>query len=566
MQLYPIQRSQKRISLSAFLLLVFMFLCFEGLKAQKPTKAEIKSNQIKALIPDKINTAEKMSVQFLDEGIAKSDQEVIARSNYLLGLIHYYRSVFYISNKYYAAALQTKFANQNLSFKEACLNNMGINYEIQNMLPKAITSYNESLKIAKQLKDSTSIYESMINLGLLNAKAKKYNLALYNIDEAIKYFERHNDKSNMALCYENLSFISTDFHRHEESIVYSNKALALFIATKDEFKIASCYYNLSVNYLLNNEPQKAEILINKAKTIIDKFDFKEELAIKIYIQVAEIEIEKNNFRDAEANLKSALHLCKISGANENTSIIYASFLNLYAKSGNYQKYSNIKIKANKEETLNTQLQSYARVDELREMYQFEVINQKIKNQEKDIKAKQGLLTISIFVLLGFLIVFIVLMVMYIRMRNYTKSLYENIVEHTAQDTLINESITDLHSRNKYLFSLFNQILVFIKDQKNLDDITIKEISEFLAADENDIANAISLFGNKDFKAFMNNYFIDQICKKIIKKGKKISIQKLISDSPFKNEKELQKYFKEITGLSVEQFIVYSEQKLVSERA
>jgi hypothetical protein len=287
--------------------------------------------------------------------------------------------------------------------------------------------------------------------------------------------------------------------------------------------------------------------------------------LKIYIQVAEIEIEKNNFTDAEANLKSALHLCQISGANENTAIIYASFLNLYAKSGNYQKYSNIKKKADREEDLNTQLQSYARVDELREMYQFEVINQKIKNQEKDIKAKQGLLTISIFVLLGFLIVFIVLMVMYIRMRNYTKSLYENIVEHTAQDTLINESITDLHSRNKYLFSLFNQILVFIKDQKNLDDITIKEISEFLAADENDIANAISLFGNKDFKAFMNNYFIDQICKKIIKKGKKISIQKLISDSPFKNEKELQKYFKEITGLSVEQFIVYSEQKLVSEK-
>jgi tetratricopeptide (TPR) repeat protein len=542
-----------------------MFLCFEGLKAQKPTRAEIKCNEIKALIPKKINTAEKMSIQFLDEGIAKSDQEVIARSNYLLGLIHYYRSVYYISNKYYAAALQTKFANQNLSFKEACLNNMGINYEIQNMLPKAITAYNESLKIAKKLKDSTSIYESMINLGLLNAKAKKYNLALYNVNEAIKYFERQNDKANMALCYENLSFISTDFHRHEESIVYSNKALALFIATKDEFKIASCYYNLSLNYLLNNEPQKAEILINKAKTIIDKFDFKEELAIKIYIQVAEIEIEKNNFADAEANLKSALHLCQISGANENIATIYASFLNLYAKSGNYQKYSNIKKKADREEDLNTQLQSYARVDELRELYQFEVINQKIKNQEKDINAKQELLTISIFVMLGFLIVFIVLMFMYIRMRNYTKSLFENIVEHTAQDTLINESITDLHSRNKYLFSLFNQILVFIKDQKNLDDITIQEISEFLAADENDIANAISLFGNKDFKAFLNNYFIDQICKKIIKKGKKISIQKLISDSPFKNEKELQKYFKEITGLSVEQFIVYSEQKLVSEK-
>jgi hypothetical protein len=69
------------------------------LHAQKLTKAELRSNQIKVLIPDKINQAEKLTVQFLDEGIANGDKETIARSNYLLGLIHYYRSVYYISNK-----------------------------------------------------------------------------------------------------------------------------------------------------------------------------------------------------------------------------------------------------------------------------------------------------------------------------------------------------------------------------------------------------------------------------------------------------------------------------------
>ncbi len=565
MHFYSIHFHSFLFRLKSILFLSFIFFGFNFLYAQKPTKAELKSNQIKALIPDKINVAEKLSEKFLDEGITSGDKEIIARSNYLLGLIHYYRSVYYISNKYYSAALHSEFANQNLSFKEACLNNIGINYEIQNILPKAITAYNESLKIAKTLKDSTSIYESMINLGLLNAKAKKYNLALYDIDQSIKYFERQKDKSNMALCYENLSFISTDFHRYEESILYSNKALTLYISLKNEFKIAACYYNLSVNHLLNEEPEKAEIYIQKAKAIIDKFDFKEELAVKIYVQDAEIQIEKNHFTDAEANLKSALHLCQISGAKENMEFIYAAFLNLYAKSGEYEKYSKIKEKADKEETLNTQLQSYARVDELRELYQFEVINQKIKNQEKDLNEKKFELTISIFVILGFIIILGILLVMYLRIRKYTKSLFENIVEHTTQDTLINESIVDLQSRNKFLFSLFNQILVFIKEQRNIDEITIKEISESLVAEESDIAKAISLFGNKDFTQFLNHYFIDEICKKIIKKGKNISIQNLIADYPFKNERELQKHFKEITGLSVEQFIVYSEQKLVSER-
>lgn len=549
----------------SMLFLIFIFFGFNFLHAQKLTKAELRSNQIKTFIPGQINQAEKLTVQFLDEGIANGDKEVIARSNYLLGLIHYYRSAYYISNKYYLAALQSDFANQDLSFKEACLNNMGINYEIQNMLPKAITAYNESLKIAKKLKDSTSIYESMINLGLLNAKSKKYNLALYNVNQAIKYFERHQDKFNMALCYENLSFISTDFQRYEESILYSNKALALFISLKSEYKIAACYYNLSANHLMNNQVAKAKTYIDTAKSIIDKSDFKEELAIKIYVQMADVEIVYNTFSEAEMNLKTALYLCKLSGANENLKTIYGSFLNLYAKSGDYQKYSIIKEKAEKEETLHTQLQSYARVDELRELYQFEVINQKIKKQEIDIKEKQWQLTFLIIVILAFAVVFSILIVMYIRMRNYTKSLFENIVEHTNHETLINESIVDLQSRNKYLFSLYNQVLAFIKEQKDIDEITIQDISEVLAAEESDIAKAITLFGNKDFKTFLNHYFVDEICKKIIKKGKKISKKKLIADSPFNNERELQKHFREITGLSVEQFMVYSEQKLVSER-
>ncbi len=565
MQFYKNQNTIHFCRFRSIVLLCLLVFGFNSLQAQNQSEAKERSEKIKALIPEKIDEAERLSIKFFDEGIVHNDQEIIARSNYLMGLIHYYRSLFYISNKYYATALQSKFASQDLSFKEACLNNMGINYEIQNLFPQAITSYNESLKIAKKLKDSTSIYESMINLGLLNAKSKNYKLALSQIHEAIKFFERKKDKENMALCFENLSFISTDFQRHNASIYYSKKALALYLTLNNEFKIAASYYNLSVNYLHTNDVKTAEDYIQKSKTIINKMGFAEELAVKVYTQIAEIDIHNGNYRQAESNLKTALHLCKISGANENVEFIYDVFLNLYAKSGDYINYSKIKDKADGEETLNIQRQSNARVDELREMYQFEVINQKIKKQEKDIQEKQSQLTILIFVILGFAVIFTILIVMYIRMRNYTKSLFENIVEQTTQEALITESIVDLQSRNKYLFSLYNQVLTYIKEQKKIDEITIRDISEALIAEENDIAKAINLFGNKDFKTFINHYFVDEICKKIIKRGKKISKQRLVADSPFNNEKELQKYFKEITGLSVEQFIVYSEQKLVSER-
>lgn len=303
------------------------------------------------------------------------------------------------------AALQSDFANQNLSFKEACLNNVGINYEIQNMLPKAITAYNESLKIAKKLKDSTSIYESMINLGLLNAKSNRYNIGLLNTKQALKYFERQKDKDNMALCYENMPFISENFQRYNEAILYSKKALSLYFSVNNALKIATCYYNLSVTHLLKGENQLAAQYIDLVKSSIEKFDFKEDFSIRIFIQVADIETSRNNFSEAELNLKSAMHLSNISKAKDKLIVIYTSFLNLYAKSGDYQKYCIVKEKADKEESVKTQLQSYERVDELRELYQFEVNNQKIKNQEIDIKEKQFQVTILIFVILAFVVVF-----------------------------------------------------------------------------------------------------------------------------------------------------------------
>lgn len=561
-------RFYKTYKFPTFLKIKSICLCFlfvfgiASLSAQKISKAEQKSDYIKTLVSENIDKAEKLSLKFLDEGLQRNDNEVIARSNYLLGIIKYYKSNFYTSNKYYEAALKSDFAKKNLSFKEACFNNMGVNYDIQNMFPQAIVSYNESLKIAQKLKDSTSIYQSMINLGLLNAKSKKYNLALFQINEANSYFERINDKANMALCYENLSFVSNNSEKYNEAIYYTRKALSLFTALNNELKIAACYYNLSHNYLLTDEIEIADGHIKKAISIVNKIGYTENLSVKLYLQVAQIEIAKGNYKLAELNLQKALDINKNEGSSEKLQLIYDNYMNLYAKSGEYDKYSRIVYRANKEENDNLQRLSFARVDELRELFEFEIIKQKIKKQESDIQKQKSQLTILISIILVIIFLLVVFITMYVRMRNYTKLLFQNILTQTTHDELT-EINTDLSLQSDNLFALFNQILVFIKEKP--EKLTIGEISKALNAQEEDIAKAITLHGNRDFKSFLNHYFVEEICKKIIRKGKAISIQNLVSDSPFKSTKELQKNFKEITGLSIEKFIIYSEEKLQWEK-
>lgn len=542
--------------------LVLFFLASAVSYAQK--SAEKLFEKIKESLPDDIETAERLTKVYHNIGLETRNDEIKAKTDYLYGLIHYYKARFYISNKYYSKALGSPYTKTDEAFAEKCWNNMGINYEIQNMFPESLAAYHKSLKIAEKLKDSISIGQSWINIGLLDAKSKKFASARSTTLKALRYFEQKKDSANLALCYQNLTLISTDEGNYQGALKYAFKGLEISLALQNYHEIVGSYYNLANNYQMTGNLQLSDHYIKKAQEVAPKIANREALLAKIYVQRGTNERLKGNFDEAEKNLKYALELVRSSGSYENDYSVYQSLADLYAKSGDFQAYSDIMIEFDKVNEQKTIEESAARVDELQALYEFQKNTDKIEDQQRNIAAQKKQLSILIGLIVIILSILLIITVMHLRMRRYMRSLFENKVEQTKHDSLVSETAVS-EPENKQMLALYNQVIHLMNDQKLKQEMTISDLSKELGASEEQISQAINLFGKKDYHTFLSTYYIDNICRKMIENGKKLPLKQIILESPFTSVSAFNKQFKEITGLTPEQFMDYSEQKLQTEK-
>lgn len=542
--------------------LVFFFLASAVSFAQK--SPEKLFEKIKESLPDDIETAERLTKVYHNIGLETRNEEIKAKTDYLYGLIHYYKARFYISNKYYSKALGSPYTKTDEAFAEKCWNNMGINYEIQNMFPESLAAYHKSLKIAEKLKDSISIGQSWINIGLLDAKSKKFASARSTTLKALRYFEQKKDSANLALCYQNLTLISTDEGNYQGALEYAFKGLEISMALQNYHEIVGSYYNLANNYQMTGNLQLSDHYIKKAQEVTPKIANREALLAKIYVQRGTNERLKGNFAAAEKNLKYALELVRSSGSYENDYSVYQSLADLYAKSGDFQAYSDIMIEFDKVNEQHTIEESAARVDELQALYEFQKNTDKIEDQQRNIAAQKKQLSILIGLIVIILSILLIITIMHLRMRRYMRSLFENKVEQTKHDSLVSETAVS-EPENKQMLTLYNQIIHLMNDQKLKQEMTISYLSAELGASEEQISQAINLFGKKDYHTFLSTYYIDNICRKMIENGKKLPLKQIVLESPFTSVSAFNKQFKETTGLTPEQFMDYSEQKLQTER-
>lgn len=522
-------------------------------------------NDIKSHLPHDPATAERLTHAYYAIGVETKSEQIKAKTDYLYGLIHYYKSRFYISNKYYSKALASPYAKTDLSFTESCWNNMGINYEIQNMFPESLNAYQKSLRIAEKLKDSISIGQSWINIGLLNAKSRKFATARKMTFKALDYFEKKKDSTNIALCYQNLTVIASDEKDYAQALVYSMKGLEISLALHNDYEVAGSYYNLANNYYLTNDIVRSDFYLAKALEVAPKISEREALLSKIYVQRGQNLTFAGKYEEAEKNLMLALKLVRASGASENDDAVYRTLADLYARSGDYKAYTRVMAESDKLTEQKIVRESEARVDELQALYEFQKHAGMIEDQQRDIATQKKQLSILIALIGVILSVLLVITILYIRMRRYMRSLFESKVEQTLHDSLVSETVGENVPENKQLFALYNQIIALMNDQKLKKELELSDLSRELGASEDQISQAINVFGKKDYHTFLSTYYIDNICRKMIENGKKLPLKKLVMDSPFTSYSAFNKQFKEITGLTPEQFMDYSEQKLQQEK-
>lgn len=540
------------------LILFFLFLSCNVL-AQDTFKAQY--DLIMAKLPNDTRGSEELAAALLIRAQEEQNEEYIAKSNYLLGVIKYYDSRFYASTRFYTKALETDYARKTDKFREALYNNRGANLDFLNRVPEAMKDFNQSLKIAESRKDSTAIAQTLINIALLDVKAKRFEEAERTNKEVLQYFVSKKDTANISLCYQNLGLLYKDQGRLRLALENSKKALEYHRAVGYEYGIVQSLFIIGELYGMQDNISLSDSFFLESLTVLDQAQTDMQgMKAYIYINLAANNVEREEYGGVEDYLKKAYRLLIESGIVDNMDAYFFVSMDYYTRTGNFNAYKlkqqeYIEYTENKEEQ-----KSLAKYNELKSFYGYEQKEQRIKEQKDQIAMmKMRVFYLCIIVAMALLFIFIRLYY-YIKIKEYVRSLYVTNVNNLEKrfDSLAEEE-NDSH------VELFNQIVDLMKVERPFlnPDYSISDLGDRLNTNKKYISQAINTHSSFNFNSFINSYRIDEAKRMIITNGSSVSLKVISFEAGFNNHTTFYRQFKEITGLTPTQFVELSTKDLES---
>ncbi len=522
--------------------------------------------------------AKELSDSLLKYGSELNNDEIIARSYYLLGVSHFYLSRTYISNEYYKKALKTAYAAGNDEFQGKCWNNMGINYDLMDKNAESRNAYLKSLRVSEKLKDSIGIAQSWINLGLLDTKYMRFERADKYLNNALRYFTKHNDTLNIGLCYQNLAVSFFEQKKINNALEHYEKSLDVFKSIDYKYGIAQNYYNVALQHMHLGQTSKANIYLDSAIALANEIEL-DRLLPNVYLNKANLSANNSTQKLYYFNLAKESFL-KL-GNYESSMYLDLEMCDLFAANGDVKNYK--KTIYEYRDKLNELLKqkNLDRYEEFQAIYESEARQDLIASQARKLDQRRNLLIgagLIIFMLATFILVVVFLV---LKNRQYIVALYrknldiknlkafaitDEKVEGTIEPELVEMDVQNpIEESSSRFIDLYNDIVRAFEEEKlfQRQDLSVSELSARFNTNDKYISLAIKNHRSGNFNAFVNAYRINEARKLIAEHGKSISIKELADKVGYKSLNTFYKNFKDITGLTPSQYIGLSEDEAIN---
>lgn len=152
------------------------------------------------------------------------------------------------------------------------LNNIGVTYQKMALhsdskdgLYKALESFEESLKIAKKIKDVKTEIQALTNLGMVKIDLEDYPEALRYFNLGLEKAENTQDKEEIANILVNIGIVYSKQEKYDLSIEYFQKAIDTASEIKGDKILWEAYFEIANAYMKQNNYQKS--LENYKKSI-----------------------------------------------------------------------------------------------------------------------------------------------------------------------------------------------------------------------------------------------------------------------------------------------------------
>ncbi|MFM8448679.1 MAG: tetratricopeptide repeat protein [Haliscomenobacter sp.] len=325
------------------MLLLWWWVYGLSLTAQSP--ASVRQLYINALssLPDSVGRAKVLADSAMRMSLAINDDNdsLVARCDFLLGVVYLYKSNAYLAETHFKEALASHAAEDNLQFRENCLNNLGIVYDYQNRIKEAIAAYNASLDIAEKRRDSFAIAQSWINLALMERKAGNDRQGIVLTKKVLDYSIRHGDSLNIGLCYHNLFLFYAHLGEDTRGEQYGQRGLEVFQAIGRSYERAALLLDMAKTNAERGNDRRAIPYFEEAERLAKANAF-DEIRWTALVGIGRSQMKlPGGLPLAEQQLLASLRIITELGRMEYKEMIYQALADLYARKGDIHAYERM---------------------------------------------------------------------------------------------------------------------------------------------------------------------------------------------------------------------------------
>ncbi|MEI6823480.1 MAG: tetratricopeptide repeat-containing sensor histidine kinase [Bacteroidota bacterium] len=280
------------------------------------------------------------AIKYSNLGLALIDEKHgLKRKNdclFVLGSCYENLNKHKIALKYLQQALDG-FETENNKRKQIFTNNyIGIIYGKTSYYDKALSSFQKSLMLCSQLKDTIRTCVSLTNIGLVYQDMKDYKTALVNFEKVLDLSTKSKDKLNIAHALNDISNTYAKMADYKMALNYHLKALSICKELNEKRGLAYVTSDIGETYKKLNNLNLALRYYEEAYSISKNFDDKF-LNSQILSNIGDLYVSMKSYDKAKEYLDKAEIIAAEIENKETLKDVYESFSKYYSLQNDYKK-------------------------------------------------------------------------------------------------------------------------------------------------------------------------------------------------------------------------------------
>ncbi|MFT7667162.1 MAG: tetratricopeptide (TPR) repeat protein, partial [Patiriisocius sp.] len=182
-----------------------------------------------------------------------------------------------------------------LKYLASSLNNIGVIYDEQGNVIKALEQYHQSLKIQEEIEDNAGEAQSLNNIGVIYNSQNNLNEALDCFQKSLGIREELGDMGGIAKCYNNIGRVYQKQRQYKNSLKYYNQSLSIQKKIGDKEGVAKNLNDLGVVFQQQGDYKKALETYPKSVKIYEEIGSRIGLATGLH-NIGSIHFEQENFK------------------------------------------------------------------------------------------------------------------------------------------------------------------------------------------------------------------------------------------------------------------------------